>query len=299
MIRFEQSTIEQSGHIVIDRLSLAVSAGQALAVIGRTGAGKSTLLAALAAAISTRGGDITVQGHSVRRDSAGVRRLIGYVPARLEAWPAARAADFLELFANAAGLSGTGLRRALDKSLSLAGLGGRGSQQIDQLSDGAAKRLLIARALLHDPQVLVFDDPFASLDPPDRRETERLIGDATLMGRTVIAAINAADVSDCFTHLAVLADGRITAHGPASPETFSADRAWRYRFVCRGQAAAVADTLRSLSAEPHLVDADTVDCRVAAAGPASGRLIEAVVRSGVNVESVGHHPHWAAQLIDS
>ena len=299
MIHCDQLTIEQGGQIVIDRIALAVSAGQTLALIGRTGAGKSTLLAALATAIPPRSGDITVQGQSVRRNAAGVRRLIGYVPARLEAWPAARATDFLELFAGAAGLSGPGLRRAIDKALALAGLDGGGSQRIDRLSAGAAKRLLLARALLHDPQVLVLDDPFSGLDPRDRRETERLIGDATLMGRIVVAAIDAADVSDCFTHLAVLAEGRITAHGSASPETFSAGRAWRYRFICRGQAAAAVDTLRSLSAEPHAVDADIVDCQVAPAGPTFGRLIEAVVRSGVTVESVAHHPHWAAQLIDS
>lgn len=296
MISCERLTIVVSGQIVIDAASLVVPAGDALALIGRTGCGKSTLLAALATAIPLHGGDITVHGCSVRRDPAGVRSLIGYVPARLDAWPAARASDFLGLFAVAAGLSGTALERALEKSLALARLGG--GDRIDRLSAGAAKRLLIARALLHDPEVLLLDDPFSSLDPRDRRHTEQLIGDAVLMGRTVVAAIDDAHVPDCFTHLALLADGRLASHGPASPEAFAEGRTWRYRFVCRGQADQAADVLRPLATEVGIVDTDTVDCHIDPARPGAARLIELLVRSGVAVESAVHSPYWAAQLIE-
>lgn len=297
MIHCDQLTIEQGGQIVIDRIALAVSAGQTLALIGRTGAGKSTLLAALATAIPPRSGDITVQGQSVRRNAAGVRRLIGYVPARLEAWPAARATDFLELFAGAAGLSGPGLRRAIDKALALAGLDGGGSQRIDRLSAGAAKRLLLARALLHDPQVLLLDDPLGGLDPAGRAAVERLVGDTHLMGRTVLAAIDDAWVPDCFTHLAVLREGRLVAAGRNDPATFAEGRRWRYQLRCPGRVEAASRALAAVVADVQVADADTLIAVIDPGRVSPAELVAAVVRAGLPVEAAGYDPPWQAQLV--
>jgi ABC-2 type transport system ATP-binding protein len=295
MIRFERAMLEQGGRIVIDGLSLDVPAGRAVALIGPTAAGKSSLLAGLATAIPLRGGDITVCGHSIRREAARVRRLIGYVPARLAAWPSARAGEFLELFATSAGLSGRPLRTAIDRALAFAGLGG--GDRVDGLSDGQAKRLLVARAVLHDPEVLVLDDPFGSLAPADRRDIERLIGDATVLGRTVVAAIDDCVVPDCFSHLAVLAEGRLVAEGPAVPGAFSAGRTWSHRITCPGRAVDAAGILQPLAEEVLLIDADTLDCRTDPSGIPFPKLIEALVRSGIPVESAGYHPPWTAQLV--
>ena len=143
MIRCERVIVERSGQMVIDRLSLEIGTGETLAVIGRSGAGKTTLLESLATAIAVRGGDIAVDGHSVRRDPDAVRSRIGYAPSQLAAWPAVRADEFLALFARSAGLGGRGLTEALDRALALAGLSGRGHASIDRLSAGQAKVLLM------------------------------------------------------------------------------------------------------------------------------------------------------------
>jgi ABC-2 type transport system ATP-binding protein len=297
MIRCERLSVERSGQIVVDRVSLAVPSGRALAVIGRTGAGKSSLLGALAAALPVHGGDFFVDDISAGREPERVRRLIGYVPARLDAWPAARAADMLELFAVAAGLSRESTARAIERALFLAKVAA--GDRVDRLADGAAKRLLVARALLNDPKVLLFDDPFSGLDPFDRGEVERIIGDATLLGRTVVAALDDAHVPDCFTHLAVLGGGRIAAQGEASPSTFSAGRIWRYRFVCRGRAVEAVEVLRPLAAEATATDADTIDCRIDPARSAVSSLVEALVRAGLSPEAATFHPPWTAQLLDN
>jgi ABC-2 type transport system ATP-binding protein len=297
MIRCERLSVERSGQIVVDRVSLEVPSGRALGVIGRTGAGKSSLLGAFAAALPIHGGDFFVNEISASREPERVRRLIGYVPARLDAWPAARTADVLELFAIAAGLSGASAARAIARALAFARVAA--GDRVDRLADGAAKRLLVARALLNDPEVLLFDDPFSSLDPFDRGEVERIIGDATLLGRTVVATLDDAHVPDCFTHLAVLAAGRITADGEASPAAFSAGRTWRHRFICRGGAAEALDVLRPLAAEATAIDADTIDCRVDPTLAAMPRLVDALVRAGLSPESATFHPPWTAQLLDN
>jgi ABC-type multidrug transport system ATPase subunit len=296
MIRCERLSVERSGQIVVDRLSLEVPSGRALGVIGRTGAGKSSLLAALATTIPVHGGDFFVNEFSASREPERVRRLVGYAPARLEAWPAARAVDVLEFFAVVSGLSSESTTRAIKRALAFSRVAS--GDRVDRLDDGAAKRVLVARALLNDPEVLLLDDPFSGLDPLDRGEVERVIGDATLLGRTVVAALDDAHVPDCFTHLSVLAAGRITAEGEASPAAFSAGRTWRYRFVCRGRAAEAVDVLRPLTAEAAATDADTIDCRIDPARSAAPRLIEALVRAGLSPEAATFHPPWTAQLLD-
>ncbi|MFM8378400.1 MAG: ATP-binding cassette domain-containing protein, partial [Planctomycetia bacterium] len=125
MIAFLHATLAFGDRRALDAVSLEVPAGRTIAIIGRTGAGKSTLLAAAAGAVPLSGGDITVGGHSVRRDPAAVRRLVGYVPCRPPAWPPARVGEFLDLAALSAGLGGKPLRTAVAKALDLAGLAGR------------------------------------------------------------------------------------------------------------------------------------------------------------------------------
>ena len=310
MIRCDRVIVERSGQMVIDRLSLSIGAGETLAVIGRSGAGKTALLEAIATAIPVRGGDIAIAGHSIRRDPDAVRSCIGYVPSHLVAWPAVRADEFLSLFARSAGLSGRTFTEAVDRALDLADLKGRGATPIDRLPDGQAKLLLIGRALVHAPDVLILDDPFGSLDPRQRQSIERLIGDLQLGGRTVVAAIDDARVPDCFTHLAVLSEGRLLLDGPTTFAAFSAGRAWRYRLHCPGQAeAATALIVQSAGQLAHRVealDATIVDCTLElppAATTGSGpetlsEVVATLVRAGIAVEAASLHPHWTEQLVE-
>jgi ABC-2 type transport system ATP-binding protein len=306
MIRFDRVIVERRGQMVIDRLSLDVPPSTTLAVIGRDGAGKSTLVEALATAIPIRGGDIVFAGHSVRRDPDTVRARLGYVPAQLAGWPGVRADEFLTLFGSAAGLTGQGLQAAVNRALDLAGLKGRGATPIDALPAGQAKLLLIGRAVMHTPDVLILDDPFGSLDPRQRQTVERLIGDLQIGGRSVVATIDDAHVPDCFTHLAVLAEGRLLHDGPAIFAAFSAGRAWRYRLHCAGQADAAAAIVRRLADHVEAVDATILDCTIDFSPAATtgspqrslSEIVTAVVRAGIAVEEAGLHPYWTEQLVE-
>jgi ABC-2 type transport system ATP-binding protein len=298
MIRFDRATVARSGHIVVEELSLRVLPGQSTALIGRSGAGKSATLAAAACILPLHAGDIVVDGRSARREPDTVRRAIGYIPARLPVWPGVRVDEFVELWAAEGGLRGGLLRAAIDQALALAGLDRRAHEPLEALDDGHAKRLLLARALVHDPHVLLFDDPFGGLDPVERRELEQLVADAHLMGRTVLAAVDDGDVPDCFTHLAVLREGRLVAAGPADPAAFGGDRRFRYRITSRGRAEDAVRSLRSLPVEAAAVDLDHVEAVFDPATLPASRLIAAVVTADIPVDAVGFHPAWTAQLIE-
>jgi ABC-2 type transport system ATP-binding protein len=298
MIRCDRVIIERAGQVVVDRLCLEIPSGTALAVIGRSGSGKTALVAALATAEPVRGGDVDVCGLSLRRDPDAVRRRIGYVPPHLVDWPAVRADDFLALFAAACGLRGPGLEAAVTRALDAADLTGGGAITLDAVDAGRAKRLLIARALLHAPDVLLLDDPFAGLDPADRRWLERLVDDLRLGGRTVVAAIDDACVPDCFTELAVLEEGRLIAHGPADLAAFFDGRPWQFRIVVAGGTTGAAAVLERLADRVEAVDGRTLDCVLKPDGPRPEDIVAAFVRAGFAVTAAGIHPCWTAQLID-
>ncbi len=298
MIVFDRASIAQGDQLVIEAVSLHARAGEAWAMVGRSGAGKSMLVAAAATAEPLHAGDILVDGHSVRREAEAVRMAAGYAPDRLPDWPGLRAGEFLELFAVAAGRRGTLLGQAIEKGLALAGLSGRGMDPLDSLDAGRAKRLVIARALLHDPQVLLLDDPLGGLDPRGRHEIERLVGDAILMGRTVLAAIDDARVPDGFTHLAVLEEGRLVATGTNEPASFAEGRRWRFVMRCPDRAADAVRVVRPLVAEPQDLDGDTVVARLDLAAISPSKVVGTAVAAGIPVEFAGYEPPWQAQLID-
>ncbi|MFM8634292.1 MAG: ATP-binding cassette domain-containing protein [Planctomycetia bacterium] len=293
----DRATVVRGPRRVIDGLSLHVAPGQAIALIGRDGSGTSSLLAAVATALPLHSGDIRVDGHSVRSSADATRMRVGYVPAGISAWPRARADEFLEVFSLQAGLRGKAMREAVARGLALAGITDPATA-IDSLTAGRAARLLVARALLHDPPVLLADNPFATLDPAGRAELERLIEDMHLGGRIVVASIDDAIVPSCFTHVAVLDAGRLTAHGPMTPSAFHRDRGWRHRAVCPASAADAAAVLRRLAVDARAIDDDTVEYRHDPAVHAGGDLLASIMRAGITVESAGFDPPWTAQLVD-
>jgi ABC-2 type transport system ATP-binding protein len=296
MIRFDRASVERGGQLVVEAVTAEWPAGSAVALVGRGGAGKSSLLAAAAGALPLHAGDVLVEGRSARRAGDAVRRLVGYVPAALPSWPGLRAGEFLELFATTAGLQGPRLRSAVERGLDLAGLAGQGAAALETLAATSAKMLLVARALLHDPQVLLLDDPLAGIDPVARRQVERLIGDAALMGRAVIAAIDDAAVPGCFTHVAVLREGRLVADGLADPAAF-AGRTWTHQLVCPGRADDAARVIGPLVVEVTVSDADRVTCRHDPACGPFADVVAAVVRAGIGVEQAGFDPPWPAQVL--
>ena len=295
MLHIERAVIRAGDVAAIADCSFDASPGEAWALIGAGGCGKGLLVAAIAGAVPLAGGEIVVNGRSQRREPAMARRMCGYVPAALEGWPGIRADEFLDLFATAVVLSGKRLTEARTRALDLAGLSG--DARLDTLPEATTKRLLLGRAVLHDPAILALDDPFRGLDPRGRHLCEKLIEAAVLVERTVVAALDDAIVPACFTHIALLDGGRILARGPAHPATFAPGRTWTWRVTVSRDAIAARECLADRVPEAHLVDDHTVDCRIDPVLSPPAALVTALVRAGIAVESAGFHPFWSAQLV--
>ena len=145
--------------------------------------------------------------------------------------------------------------------------------------------------------MLLLDDPFGGLDAFERRDVARLIADAHLIDRTVLAAIDDADVPACFTHLAVLAEGRLVVAGPSDPAMFTGGRTWRCAMACRGTASRAAHVVRGLLGACDCEEPDRVTFAIDPARRSLGSVVAAVAEAGIGVEWAGFDPPWPAQLL--
>jgi ABC-2 type transport system ATP-binding protein len=198
----------------VDDVSFEVFAGQVFGYIGPNGAGKTTSMRILATLDLPSAGDALVDGFSVINDPDRVRRRLGFMPDYFGTYPDVDCREYLDFFARAYGLVGTARRRALRRVMSFTGLDTMAEKPINGLSKGMKQRLCLGRALVHDPQVLVLDEPAAGLDPRARIELRDMIRQLAADGKTVLISSHIltelAEICDC---VGIIEQGQLLAVG--------------------------------------------------------------------------------------
>src|SRR5262245_3114011 len=159
----------------VDGVSFTVERGEVLGFLGPNGAGKSTTMRMVTGFMPPTSGRVTVGGHDVVEAPLEAKRLIGYLPENAAAYPDMTVRSFIEFAAELRGLSGEARRKAVDRAVERCFLGSVLHQSIDTLSKGYRHRTCLAQALVHDPDVLVLDEPTDGLDPNQKHEIRNLI----------------------------------------------------------------------------------------------------------------------------
>src|SRR5947209_7769604 len=214
-IETEDLTRSFSGGIALDGLTLEVQAGEVLALLGPNGAGKTTTVRLLNGVLRPDRGTATVLGFDPTVDGEAVRRRTGVLTENAGLDDRLTARENLVFVARVRGMSITEGTRRVDELLERFGMGSRAGDQVQGFSTGQRKRLALARALLHDPEVLFLDEPTSGLDPSATRDVVELIGSlATEHGRTVIVCTHFLGEAGRLAHrMAVLYRGRLQAFG--------------------------------------------------------------------------------------
>ena len=184
----------------LDDLDLQVQEGEIFGYIGPNGAGKTTTLKILATLLTPTRGRAQVCGLEVGRDSRKIRPLIGYMPDFFGVYEDMTVEEYLTFFAAAYGLKGDKRKRIVGDVLDLTDLSGKRATMVEALSRGMQQRLGLARTLVHDPKVLILDEPASGLDPRARIEIRALLKEVKKMGKTIIIS------SHILTELAELCD---------------------------------------------------------------------------------------------
>ncbi|MGH9285571.1 MAG: ABC transporter ATP-binding protein, partial [Acidimicrobiales bacterium] len=173
-----------------------------------------TTMAIVASLLSPTAGSVQVAGADPARDPAAVRRAMGYMPDVVGVYDNLRVGEYLEFFAAAHRLPPSTWPRLVGGLLELVDLAAKRDAMVDSLSRGMKQRLSLARALVHDPEVLVLDEPASGLDPRARVELRNLLGELRSMGKTILISSHIlAELDEMCTHVAIIEAGRLVASG--------------------------------------------------------------------------------------
>ncbi len=196
----------------LNGLTLHVGAGELFGLVGPNGAGKTTLMKVLSTLLPIDSGTAKVGGLDVTNRGRDVKRIIGYMPDQPGVYQDMSVREFLEFFADAFQLTGTRHRAAVDRALERSGLRERSRSPVEQLSFGMKQRLVLAKTLLHDPEVLLLDEPATGLDPMARIELREQLKELQAQGVTILISSHIlSDLEDICTQIALIGDGRNAA----------------------------------------------------------------------------------------
>lgn len=196
-------------HKVVDNLSFSCGSGEVLGFLGPNGAGKSTTMKMVTGFVAPSSGSATICGHDIQTDTLAAQRRIGYLPEGAPLYAEMTPRQFLDFVADIRQLSGNERRARLDEVIDLLHLGPVLSQSIDTLSKGFKRRVGLAQAILHDPDVLILDEPTDGLDPNQKHEVRKLIRSMSEEKLIVISTHILEEVDAVCTRAIIIADGRI------------------------------------------------------------------------------------------
>ena len=200
--------------VALDNLNLVVEEGSCLGFIGPNGAGKTTTIKILATLLKPTWGEARVDGNVVGYQNHLIRPIIGYVPDFLGAYEDMLVIEYLEFFAACYGLHGKQRKKVVGDVLNLTDLGYKAKAEVNGLSRGMQQRLSVARVLLHDPKVLLMDEPASGLDPRARIEIRELLKELRRMGKTIIISSHILhELAELCNAVAIVEKGQLLFNG--------------------------------------------------------------------------------------
>ncbi len=200
--------------VALNNLHLGIEDGECFGYIGPNGAGKTTTIKILATLLQPTWGEARVCDHVVGYESRKIRPLIGYVPDFFGAYEDMVVQEYLEFFASAYNIVGKKRTRVVGDVLELTDLVYKRDAMVDSLSRGMQQRLSIARVLLHDPKVLLLDEPASGLDPRARIEIRELLKELRVMGKTIIISSHILhELAELCTTVGIIEQGELLLHG--------------------------------------------------------------------------------------
>jgi ABC-2 type transport system ATP-binding protein len=205
---------EYNGTLALENLTLEIPAGEVFGLIGPNGAGKTTLIRILATLLEPTYGQVRIAGIDALEEPRRVHPLVGYMSDFFSLYDSMLVWEYLDHFARCYGIEAGRRERLIDEVLKLVSLEVRRDAEIKALSRGMRQRLCFAKTLLHQPKVLLLDEPASGLDPAGRLEFREFIKQLHGMGRTILVSSHIlTEMADFCTSIGILEEGRLLASG--------------------------------------------------------------------------------------
>ncbi|MCC6950550.1 MAG: ABC transporter ATP-binding protein [Phycisphaerales bacterium] len=286
MIEIKGLTKRYGALMALDNLTLDIGPGQLFGFIGPNGAGKTTTMKILACLLRADTGTAKVCGMDVRTRGDDIRRVIGYMPDFLGVYDDLTVDEYLQFFASAFQIPRAQRRKIIDQCLELTDLTAKREALVDSLSRGMQQRLGVARVLIHDPKVLLLDEPASGLDPRARIEMRMLLQELGRMGKTLMVSSHIlTELGEMSTSIGIIERGKLLYAGSIE-EAFS-----RARVAGTGERIAVR-----LETEGASVDAARA---ILTADPRVARVVADPVQRGLTIELMGgeHGHHFLIEAL--
>jgi ABC-2 type transport system ATP-binding protein len=287
MIEIRHLRKEYDKTVALENLHLDIPEGEVYGLIGPNGAGKTTLIRILATLLEPTYGDVRIGGIDVLKDPLGVHPLIGYMSDFFSLYDNMLVWEYLDHFARCYGIPHRRRERLLDEVLQLVSLEIRRDAEIRSLSRGMRQRLCFAKTLLHQPKVLLLDEPASGLDPAGRLEFRELIKQLHAMGRTILISSHIlTEMADFCTSIGILEEGCLLASGRVEEILKQLQPGLR---LCIEVAAGVTQLIGILQATPSVQQLNASDgqvqCRWTSGRDELPELHRRIVAGGVSLIS--------------
>lgn len=217
MIELKEVMKSYDGTRAVDKLSVLIEDGSAYGIIGASGSGKTSIVRLMLGLIQPDSGEILLDGMHAGSNVRRLKKRVGYVPDQPGSYPGLTVSEYMSFFASCYELSGTQTKRRIRFLLEQVGLSGREAQQVDGLTRSLRKKLSIAGSLIHEPRILIMDEPTKGLDPAGRYDVKGLISELYNEGKTIVLTSGSlSECSELCTHIGVLDYGRLLLEGSVS-----------------------------------------------------------------------------------
>jgi ABC-2 type transport system ATP-binding protein len=215
MIKIRSFTKRYDRFTAVKDLTLEIPKGEIFGLIGPNGAGKTTTIRFLATLLRPSQGEAWIAGRSVTRDVQAVRQAMGYMPDAFGVYDGMRVWEFLDFFAAAYRIPRDRRRTILDDVLQIVDLTAKRDALVNALSRGMKQRLCLAKTLVHDPPVLILDEPASGLDPRARLEIQELLKELRAMGKTILVSSHIlTELAGYCTQIGIMERGTLRVSGP-------------------------------------------------------------------------------------
>ncbi len=270
----------------VDGITFKVEPGQVLGFLGPNGAGKSTTMKMIAGFLSPTSGSATVCGFDVERDAIAAKRVVGYLPEGAPSYGEMSVREFLDFIADMRGVPASVRDKRLDDAIGRLNLDGVLEQPIDTLSKGFRRRVGLAQAIVHDPKVLILDEPTDGLDPNQKHEVRTLIN-AMSRDKTIIVSTHVLEEVHAVCNRAIIiARGRILAD--ASPTELEARSRYHQAVSLTASNVNAAREALARVADVAAIEVDAQDNRITAF-PKPGRKIFTAVNEALAAQNIVVH----------
>jgi ABC-2 type transport system ATP-binding protein len=293
MIEVINFTKRYGDFVAVDNLSFAIGKGEIFGFIGPNGAGKSTTIRFLATLLRPTAGEGRVCGYSVTAEPMSVRRVIGFMPDDFGVYDGMKVWEFLDFFAVAYEIPRSYRKKIIGEVLDLLDLTHKRDDYVNGLSKGMKQRLCLAKTLVHDPPVLILDEPASGLDPRARLEMKALLNELKQMGKTILISSHIlSELADFCTSIGIIERGKLLAAGSIHEiqARIRSHRVLKVRVVDETTERA-ADVLRVDSSIRMVETYDhTVTAEFEGEDQDMARLLDRLVSAGIAVHSFAEEP---------